>query len=160
MTIVTKNKYIIPLSFVIAFILTLLPMPGLFIWLKPAWILMVLIFWAMTLPETVNVGIAWIVGIFLDVLESTLLGEHALALTLVTYLVVRMHSRLYMFPVLQQSLCIFLFVLLYQFILFCIKGFLGTVPSHWLYWSSALTSMILWPWISITMREQMRSLAK
>lgn len=147
-----NSWYIIPLSFVVAFIFTLLPMPSWAIWLRPAWVLMILIYWGMAAPDRVNVGIAWIVGIFLDVLEGTLLGEHALALTIVMYIVVRMYTRLRMFPLIQQGLVIFFLVLLYQFILFCIQGFLGSLPNSWLYWSSSLTSMLLWPWVYSILR--------
>ncbi len=148
-----KNGFVIPFSFLIAFILTLLPMPGWAIWLRPAWILMILIYWTIAAPERVNVGIACIVGIFLDVLEGTLLGEHALALIVVIYLVTRMVSRLRMFPLLQQGFVIFLLVLLYQFILFCIQGFLGALPTSWLFWSCSLTSMLLWPWVCSILRS-------
>lgn len=147
-----NSVLVIPMTLMAAFILTLLPMPGWAVWLRPAWILMALIYWAMVAPDRVNVGVSWIVGIFLDVIEGTLLGEHALALTIVVYLVVRMHSRLRMFPLIQQGFSIFLLVLLYQFILFCIQGFLGALPSSWLYWSSSLTSMLLWPWVYSIMR--------
>ncbi len=144
--------FIVPLTLIVAFILTLLPMPGWAVWLRPAWVLMVLIYWAMVMPDRVNVGTAWITGVFLDVLEGTLLGEHALALTVVVYFVVRMASRLCMFPLVQQGFCIFFLVLFYQFILFCIQGFLGALPNSWLYWSSSLTSMLLWPWVYSILR--------
>lgn len=127
-------------------------MPAWAVWLRPAWVLMALIYWAMVEPEQINVGVAWLLGIFLDVLEGTLLGEHALALTVVIYVVVRMHTRLRMFPLIQQGISIFLLVLMYQFILFCVQGFLGELPNSWLYWSSSLTSMLLWPWVSSIMR--------
>ncbi len=146
------NWFVIPMSFILAFMLTLLPMPGWAIWLRPAWVLMVMIFWSMSSPERVNVGTAWIVGIILDVLLGSLLGEHAFALTIITYIVVRMHTRLRMSPLIQQGLSIFFLVLLYQFILFCIQGFIGSLPNNWLYWSSSLTSMLLWPWVYSIMR--------
>lgn len=143
----THKGIVIPITIIFAFLLTLLPMPGWTVWLRPAWVLMVLVYWVMMLPEYVNVGSAWITGVFLDVVGGTLLGEHAFALTIVIYLVTRLYSRLRMFPLLQQGLSIFLLVLLYQFILFGIQGFLGELPNSWLYWSSSLTSMILWPWV-------------
>lgn len=143
----THKGIVIPVTIIFAFLLTLLPMPGWTVWLRPAWVLMVLVYWVMMLPEYVNVGSAWITGVFLDVVGGTLLGEHAFALTIVIYLVTRLYSRLRMFPLLQQGLSIFLLVLLYQFILFGIQGFLGELPNSWLYWSSSLTSMILWPWV-------------
>jgi rod shape-determining protein MreD len=148
-----NNWIIIPLSLTAALMLTLLPMPGWSIWLRPAWVLMALTYWNMTLPHRVNVGTAWFVGIVLDVLNGTPMGEHALALTMVSYVVIRMHSRLRMFPLLQQSLAIFLLVMMYQSIIFCIQGFVGELPRGWLYWSSAVTSMLLWPWVFTIMRD-------
>lgn len=153
MTAELQNWFIIPVSLIIAFILTLLPMPGWTVWLRPEWILLVVIFWTMFFPERFNVGMAWIVGIFLDALAGTLLGEHAIALTIVAYLVVRMHSRLRMYPLLQQGFNVLMLALLYQFILFCIQGFLGELPNSWLYWSSSFISMLLWPWIVSLMRD-------
>jgi rod shape-determining protein MreD len=147
MTTELQSWLIIPITLIIAFLITLLPMPSWTIWMRPQWVLMVVIFWAMFFPERINVGIAWVIGIFLDVMAGTLLGEHALAITLVVYFVVKLHTRLRMYPLLQQGFSIFTLTLLYQFILFCIQGFLGNLPSTWLYWSASVTSMLLWPWI-------------
>jgi len=141
------NWTMVPTTFLVAFVLTLLPMPGWAIWCRPAWLLMVLIYWVMMTPYRINLGAAWLIGIMLDVLNGTLLGEHALAMTVVAYLVAKMDSRFRMSSLVQQSLSVFVLVLIYQFILFCIQGFLGELPAHWLYWSPALSSMILWPWI-------------
>lgn len=148
-----SNWFVILISLLIAIILTLLPMPDWTVWLRPAWVLLVLIYWTTALPHRVNVGTAWIAGLCLDVLNGTLLGEHALAFSLVVYFAIRIHSRFRMFPLIQQGLFIFLFVLLYQFILYCIQGFIGEPPNNWLYWSSSLTSMVLWPWISVIMND-------
>jgi rod shape-determining protein MreD len=151
-----NNGLFIFLTIIIAFLLTLLPMPGWAIWLRPSWVLMVLIYWTIANPEQVNVGIAWMIGILLDVLQGTLLGEHALAMTIVIYFVVRMVSRLRMYPLMQQGLSIMVLVLVYQSILFCIQGFLGSMPQSWMYWSSSLTSMLLWPWVAGIMRSSRR----
>lgn len=143
----SHTRLIIFMSILMALILTLLPMPSWTIWMRPIWVLLVLAYWSMHFPYRVSVGIAWFVGIILDVLNGTLFGEHALALTIVIYIVVRMHSRLCMFPIIQQSLSLFLLVLLYQFILYCVQGFIGALPQSWLYWSASATSMLLWPWV-------------
>lgn len=153
----TSNHWVsISFSLLIAIILTLLPMPTWTVWLRPAWVLMVLIYWVMVFPYSVNVGTAWIMGIVLDVLNGTLLGEHALALVIVTYFVARMNSQLRMYPIIQQALWIFVFVLLYQFVLFCVQGFMGDMPRTWLYWSSSATSMLLWPWVFTILRDYRR----
>lgn len=140
-------------TFLIAFILTILPMPSWTIWLRPAWILMVLIYWVMFTPHAVNVGVAWMIGILLDVSMGTLLGEHALAMTIVAFIVSKTNSQLRMFPLVQQGVSVFVLVLIYQFILYCIQGFIGQVPNNWLYWSSSVTSMLLWPWVFSIIRD-------
>ncbi len=152
----TQNWLVVPVTFLVAFILTLLPMPDWTIWLRPSWVLMVLIYWMMILPHRINLGVAWIMGIFLDVLNGTLLGEHALAMTIATYVVARMHSRMRMFSLLQQSLCVMLIVFIYQFVLYCVQGFLGQTPHSWLFWSSPITSMLLWPWLFSIIKSSRR----
>lgn len=147
------NWFVIIITLVIALALALLPMPDWTIWLRPAWVLLVLIYWAMMTPYRVSIGVAWIVGLLVDLLTGTLLGEHALAYTIVIYFVTKMHIRLRMYPLLQQGLSILFFVLLYQFILYCIQGFIGELPGSQLYWLSAITSTLLWPWLYVLMRD-------
>ena len=141
------------MTFLAAIFLALLPMPDWTIWLRPAWVLMALIYWAITAPDRVNVGVAWIMGLVVDVLNGSLIGEHALAFTVVIYFVSRMYIRIRMFPMIQQGFCIFIFVLLYQFVLYCIQGFIGELPKSHLYWLSSLSSMLLWPWLFVVMRD-------
>ncbi|MDR3492257.1 MAG: rod shape-determining protein MreD [Gammaproteobacteria bacterium] len=152
----THSWWAIPVTFLVAFILTLLPMPEWTVWFRPAWLLMALIYWSMKLPYRVNVGTAWMIGLALDVLNGTLLGEHALALTITIYFVIRMHTRLRMYPLMQQSLWVCMLVMFYQFILYCIQGFIGSPPKTGLYWAPALTSMLLWPWVFIIMQNHRR----
>lgn len=140
-------------TLMIALALALLPMPEWAMWYRPAWVLLVLIYWAISMPYQVSIGTAWLMGLIVDLLTGTLLGEHALAYTTVIYFVGRMHLRLRMFPLLQQGMSILFFVLLYQFILFCIQGFIGDLPSSHLYWLSSLTSVLLWPWLFVLMRD-------
>jgi rod shape-determining protein MreD len=37
-----------------------------------------------------------------------------------------------------------------------VQGFIGELPKTWLYWSSSLTSMVLWPWVYTIMRDYRR----
>lgn len=147
------NWTVIIITLLVALVLALLPMPDWTSWLRPAWVLMVLIYWAIALPSRVSVGIAWLMGLLIDLLNGTLLGEHALAFTVVVYFVTRIHIRLRLYPLLQQGLSVLFFVLLYQFIIYCIQGFIGQLPGSHLYWLSALTSTLLWPWLFVLMRD-------
>lgn len=150
------SLFAIIISLLMALMLALLPMPDWTVWLRPSWVLLVLIYWAIIMPYRVSVGIAFVMGIVVDLLSGSLLGEHALALTMIIYLVTRLYIRLRLYPLLQQGLSIFVFVLLYQFILFCIQGFVGNLPASHLYWLSSLTSVLLWPWLFVLMRDYCR----
>jgi len=147
------NSVVIFCSLLVAVILAMLPIPDWMLWLRPAWVLMVIIFWAMMMPNLVGVGVAWIVGIILDLLNGTLLGEHALALTVIVYMVSYLSIRLRMSPLLQQGISVFIFTLIYLFIIYCVQGFIGELPGSHLYWLSAVTSMVLWPWFFVVMRD-------
>lgn len=147
------NWIVIISTILIALILALLPMPNWTIWLRPGWVLMVLIYWTMTMPHRVNIGCAWLTGLLVDLINGTLLGEHALAFSIVVYFVSRIHIRLRIYPLLQQGFTIFFFMLLYQFIIYCIQGFIGELPDSHLYWLSSITSTLLWPWLFVLMRD-------
>lgn len=147
------NWFVIILSLIVALMLSLLPMPEWAVWARPAWVLMVLIFWAMTLPHRVGVLTAWFTGLTVDLLNGSLLGAHALAYVLVIYLVARMYTRLKMYPLMQQGFWVLFFVILYQFVMYCVQGFIGELPTSHLYWLSSLTTMLLWPWLFVLMRD-------
>ncbi len=147
------NWFVISITLLIAIILAVLPMPEWTVWWRPAWVLLVLIYWAMVVPSRVAIGTAWCTGLLVDLLCGTLLGEHALGYAIVIYFINRMHIRLRMYPVMQQAVSVFVFVLMYQFIIYCIQGFIGELPSSRLYWMSSLTSMLLWPWLFVLMRD-------
>lgn len=150
-----RGLWVILTSLVAAMMLSLLPLPIWAVWFRPDWLLLVLIYWAMALPHRLNVGIAWIVGLFFDVLQGTVLGLHAMSFTLVIYVVVSVHHRLRVFPLSQQAIWIALFIFSYQVILFWLHSFTGNTPSvgFGLYWVSSLTSALLWPWIFIILRD-------
>ena len=141
------------MTLILALVLALLPMPDWTVWLRPAWVLMVLIYWAIHVPFKVSVGVAWLMGLVVDLLIGALLGGPALAFTIAVYFVSRMYMRLRMYPLMQQGMSVFAFVLLYQFIIYCTQGFIGDLPRNHLYWLSSVTSMLLWPWLFVLMRD-------
>ena len=69
----------IALSFFVALILTIIPLPDWMASFRPEWVALTLIYWSMALPQRVGVGIGWGLGLALDVLKGALLGQHALA---------------------------------------------------------------------------------
>lgn len=135
------------LSLLFAMMLAVLPLPEAFVALRPAWVLLVVIFWVMLNPHRVSLGFAWCCGLMLDVLTDTMLGMHALSFTLVAYFVAKWSVRLKLFPIWQQAWFIFLFLLLNQVFLFIPQALIGNSQVAFLYWLSPLLGMLLWPWL-------------
>jgi rod shape-determining protein MreD len=104
-----------------------------------------MIFWTMTVPRRIRVGVAWIVGIFVDVSQGTLLGQHALALCAVAYVTVKFHLLMRVFPLMQLTATIFAILALYQFLLFWINGVVGINAPSISYWAPVITGTLIWP---------------
>lgn len=151
-----QGAWTITVSFVVAAMLTILPLPqGVEVY-RPEWVALVLIYWCIAVPERVGIGIGWCVGLLLDVLKGALLGQHALALAVVAYLAQRLHRRIRFFPVWQQALSVLVLIATEQMLILWVKGITGQAPGTWKYWLPSLVSMLLWPWIFILLRDLRR----
>ena len=147
---------IILASFVVALLLTMLPLPELLRGLRPEWLTIVLIYWSMALPDRIGIGWAWLVGLILDVATGSLLGQHALALAIVAFLTLELHQRIRVFPLMQQGFAILVLVAMAQMITLWVNGIIGTPAKSWTYWLPSLISALLWPWLFIVMRSVRR----
>ena len=145
----SKDRYARPrpimVSMIAALVLAIAPMPDWAEAFRPDWVTLTLIYWAMNLPRTYSVGWAWFIGLVLDVAQGTLMGQHALALSLVIYVTVKFHLQMRQFPTLQLSATVFAMLALYQFILFWINGVAGVNTPAVSYWGPVLTGSLIWP---------------
>ncbi|MBI5463314.1 MAG: rod shape-determining protein MreD [Gammaproteobacteria bacterium] len=145
------------ITLLLALLLVNLPLPEGLRALRPDWVLMVLIYWAMALPHRVGVGIAWLLGLFTDVLTGMLLGQHALAYSVVIFLTLKLHQRLRLHPLWQQSLSILTLLALSQLLLLWINGMIGRPVHSWLYWLPSLLGALLWPLVFLLLRGVRRT---
>ena len=143
-------------SFVAAMVLTVLPLPEWLRAFRPEFVTLVVVYWCLALPTRVNIGIAWIAGLFVDVLTGTLLGQHALSMAVVAFVTVKLHKQIRVYPLWQQALSVFTMVALGQLLVVWIKGIVGESPQSWLYWAPSITSAIVWPWVFVVMRSLRR----
>ena len=148
-----NGGWIIFSSFLVALMLTAMPLPEWAINWRPAWVAMVLIYWCMALPQRVGIGVGWSLGILLDVLQGTLLGQNAIGLAILAFLTLKSHQRVRMYPLIQQAMVICLLVLVYQLLSLWVRGIMGVPPGSWTYWMPVFTSMVLWPWLFIILRD-------
>ena len=135
------------ITLIVGLMLAIMPLPETIRAFRPDFLVLVLIFWSMQLPRTWSVGTAWIVGIVLDVSYGTLLGQHALAMCVVTFITVRFHLLMRVFPLLQLTATIFALLALYQFLLFWINGVAGVTAEASEYWGPVITGTLVWPFL-------------
>jgi rod shape-determining protein MreD len=144
---------VILLSFIVAFILSMIPLPQILQAVRPEFVTIVLIYWCIAIPNRVGVGIGWIVGLVVDVSTDALLGQHALTLALIAYLAIKLHQRIRIFPIWQQALTILVLMMFQGTITLWIKGMLGDAPAFSVFILPAFSTALFWPVAYLLMRQ-------
>lgn len=131
------------LSLLVTFLLNFLPWgttAGI-----PDFVALTLVFWSIHQPRKVGIGVAFMMGLLMDVHTASLLGENALAYTLLTYFAITIHRRVLWFAPLKQALYVFPLFLLAQIIQAAIQFLVnGKFPGLLFFTQSAVTAA-LWP---------------
>ena len=140
----TRNLPVL-LTVILALMLMMMPLQDSVSAFRPDWVVLIMIFWTMSVPRRISVGVAWFVGIFVDVSQGTLLGQHALALCAVAYVTVKFHLLMRVFPLMQLTATIFALLALYQFLLFWINGVVGINAPSISYWAPVISGTLIWP---------------
>lgn len=132
-------------SLAVAFVLQLMPLPLALLPMKPYWVGLVLIYWAIEAPERINLGFAFLFGLGSDVLTGELLGEQALRLVVLAFIVLRFRARLRFFPVWQQALAVLALLLNDRVVMLMVRGFAGESMPPASFWIAPLLGMLAWP---------------
>lgn len=114
----------------------------------PDLMLMALVFWSVHQPRRIGVGAAFFFGLLTDVHDAALLGQHALAYALVSYLAISIHRRLLWFTLMAQALHVlplFAAAHLLQLVVRLAAG--GEFPG-WPLLLAPVWEAVLWPVVS------------
>ncbi|WP_299180888.1 rod shape-determining protein MreD [uncultured Neptuniibacter sp.] len=144
--------FIILATFLVGLMLSQIPMPHLFEWARPEWVAMILIYWVMALPHRVGMGVAFFLGLLLDVIKGSVLGLNALSLTIIAFLTLVLHQRLRMFPLVQQALMVMVLVGINQLLFHWMQAFTGYTGESLIFLLPCLMSGLLWPWLFVILR--------
>ena len=148
-----KTLRVVIFTIIGAFMLAIMPLPDWAVEYRPDWVTLVLIYWVMAVPSRVGVTVAFFTGLLLDVSNGTLMGQHALGMVLVIYVIHIQHQRLRQASLLQQAIVIFVLLLVKQLSVLWVDGMLGRAPDSWLYFMPTITSTFLWPWTYLILRD-------
>lgn len=154
------NSFFIAFSLMLAFILNLFPW-GLSVGV-PDFVALALVFWSIHQPRKVGIGVAFIMGLLMDVHDAVYLGENALAYTLLSYFAISIHRRVLWFPPVVQSLQVFPLFLGVQLIQLAVR--LLSSDSHfpgWLFFLECAVTTALWPLVTwLLLAPQRRAVDK
>jgi rod shape-determining protein MreD len=149
------SRGFIGFSLVCAFLLNLLPWGPLP--LAPDFVALVLVFWNMRQPQLVGIGVAFGIGLLMDIHSAALLGEHALAYSIVSYGAISLHRRLAWFGVFGRMLHLLPLFLLAQVSTLMVRMMLGAEFPGWLYFVPSLVAVLLWApteWLLLVPQRQ------
>ncbi len=148
----SEGGWLIVVTFLLALLMQAIPMPYDLLWARPQWLCIVVIYWAMATPQRVGVGVAWLMGLILDGINGSLLGQHAIAMAVVAYIALVLYQRIRMFVVWQQAFIIFILIGVEQLLSLWIQSLhSGSSPSL-LFLLPALISALLWPALVVLLR--------
>jgi rod shape-determining protein MreD len=143
-----RDRYsVILITLGIAVLLTLLPLPSFLDVLRPYWVALVLIYWCLETHGMISLGLAFIIGLALDLLTASLLGLHALSLIILVYLVTRFQARIRFFPPWQQALSVLALLLNDRIILLWIISLRGDPMPSFAFWLPPIVGTLIWPWL-------------
>ncbi|MGY6277651.1 rod shape-determining protein MreD [Methylomonas sp. MgM2] len=119
---------------------------------NPDWVVLVLIYWSIALPDRFGVFSAFWVGLFTDVLTGHLLGQYALIYAIVSFLSIQEHRRLRQFPLLQQCLFVLFCLMCGQGLLFGMASMQAANRLPLSFWYPVLSGTLAWPLVFHVLR--------
>ncbi|MBS0200893.1 MAG: rod shape-determining protein MreD [Proteobacteria bacterium] len=131
-------------SIAIALLLALLPLPDAVVPFRPFWMALVLAYWVLEHGDDTGLGFAFFIGLLLDVVQGTLLGEYALRLVVIAFLLDRFRSRLRFYPIWQQVLAIAALLVNDWIVTAIIHAFLGQPQHAFATLGSAAVGAVMW----------------
>lgn len=132
-------------SLLVAFLLQMMPLPGAFEAFKPYWLGLMVIYWSLDAPERMGLGLAFTLGLCGDLFVGELLGEQAMRLTVLAFIVLRFRSRLRFFPLGQQALAVLALLANDRIVALMIRGFSGEAMPPASFWIAPVTGTLAWP---------------
>lgn len=145
-------------SLVLALCLQVMPLAEGWQVYRPEWIGLMLIYWCMRAPDRVGVFHGFVLGVLLDLIEGTSLGQHALILSLLAFLCALVYPRFRAYSLVQQSVLVLVLLGLVQLIEQWLRTLTGEFSIHLSFLIPSLISAFLWPWLATMFKALERRL--
>jgi rod shape-determining protein MreD len=137
------NPLFVWFTLILAFLLNLVPlgrMPAM-----PDFLALTLVFWNVHQARRVGVGVAFLFGLMMDVHDGAVLGQHALAYSLLSFFAITIHRRLLWFTVPSQAVQILPLFLAAHAVSLAVRMIAGGMFPGWTLVFAPLFEAMLWP---------------
>ena len=148
------NPFFIGFTLLAAFAFNLLPLGRLPAMPDP--LAVALVFWNVHQPRRVGIGWAFGFGLLMDVHQGAVLGQHALAYTLLSFVAITIHRRLLWFGVAEQAVQILPVFLAVHAVSLLVGLLAGGMFPGWLTFLAPLLEALLWPLATLALLAPQR----
>ena len=148
------NPFFIALTLAVALAFNMMPLgrqPAL-----PDLVAVALVFWNVHQPRRVGVGLAFVFGLMMDVHQGALLGQHALAYTLLSFVSITIHRRLLWFGVIEQALQILPVFAAAHGVSLAVRMLAGGMFPGWWLLLAPVFEALLWPLVTVLLLAPQR----
>ncbi len=135
----------IAFTLIAALIVNFLPWSGQLLAVKPDFVALVVLYWCIHQPRKLGFAAAWLVGLMMDIADGSLLGQHALAYSVLAFAGIVLHRRVLMFTLRNQILHVIPILLLTDLIVLVIRMLAGADFPGFSYFTGSLIAGALWP---------------
>jgi rod shape-determining protein MreD len=145
----------VAITIVVAIVFNLLPwrdMRGV-----PDLVAVVLCFWCIHQPRLVSIGIPFLCGLVMDAANGVLLGQHALAYSILGFLSQAISRRILWFPPITQAVHVLIVLLVVQAVTLLVRMAAGGTFPGWIYFAGTLIAAVLWPLITFILLAPQRA---
>jgi rod shape-determining protein MreD len=122
----------------------------------PDFVALALVFWGIHQPRRAGIGVAFFVGLMMDVNDATLFGENALAYTLLSYFAITIHRRVLWFSMSKQSVHVLLLLLMAQAVQFLVQYIVNGRTPSWTFFLESFVAAALWPAVTWLLQAPQR----
>jgi len=141
-------------SFAAALLLNFVPWQP--VGLAPDFVALTLAFWCVRQPRLVGLGAGWLLGLLTDAGSGVLLGQHALAYSLLAFAAITLSRRVLWFSVWGQALHVAALLLLAQGVALAVRLAVGADFPGWTLIVAPLLGAALWPLASFVLLAPQR----
>jgi rod shape-determining protein MreD len=150
------KPWFVVVTLLVGFLFNLLPLSGAALAIRPDFLALALLYWCIREPRLISVGIAWCLGLLMDVADATVLGQHALAYAVLAYAAEYFRRRVLRFPLWQQAAQVGVLLLFCAGLVLLLRYVGGAPLPRWTYAVGPLTGALLWPAVTVLLQWPQR----